>query len=95
MEHCGHASVGLTWNSNPTDVATGSVREAYARLGKYIRCCHIHELTDEYPYRELFSLLLASGFDGFTLAELPNGVRADEGAAFLKGYRAAWQRLLP
>jgi len=94
MEACAHPSVGVTWNSNATDVANGSVRDAYKHLGKYIRCCHIHELTDGYPYRELFSLLVASGFDGFTLAELPNSVRADEGAAFLKSYREAWQRLL-
>jgi len=94
MESCAHPSVGVTWNSNATDVANGSVRDAYARLGKYIRCCHIHELTEGYPYRELFSLLVASGFDGFTLAELPNSVPADEGAAFLKSYREAWQRLL-
>jgi sugar phosphate isomerase/epimerase len=94
MESCAHPSVGVTWNSNATDVANGSVRDAYARLGKYIRCCHIHELSDGYPYRELFSLLVASGFDGFTLAELPNSVPADEGAASLKSYREAWQRLL-
>jgi sugar phosphate isomerase/epimerase len=93
MEHCAHPSVGITWNSNPTDVANGSVRDAYARLGRYIRCCHIHDLADDYPYRELFSLLAASGFDGFALAELPNSVRAEDGTAFLKAYRARWQEL--
>lgn len=93
MEACGHRSVGVTWNSNPTDVVDGSVKGAFGRLGRWIRCCHIHELGEDYPYRELFSLLRASGFDGFTLAELPNGVPAPEGGAFLKSYAKRWQEL--
>jgi sugar phosphate isomerase/epimerase len=93
MEHCGHPSVGLTWNSNPTDVATGSVRDAFARLGRYVRCCHVNELWGGYPYGELFSLLAASGYDRFTLCEIPQSIRADDGATFLKCYRGLWREL--
>jgi sugar phosphate isomerase/epimerase len=93
MEHCGHSSVGLTWNSNPTDVANGSVRDAYGRLGRYVRCCHINELWGSYPYRELFSLLATSGYDRFTLCEIPQSFRAEEGATFLKSYAGLWREL--
>jgi hypothetical protein len=93
MEHCGHKSVGVTWNSNPSDVANGSVRDAFARLSRHIRCCHINELWSGYPYRELFSLLAAAGYDRFTLAELPQGIRAEDGTPFLKCYAALWREL--
>ena len=93
MEHCGHPSVGLTWNSNPTDVAKGSVRDAYARLGRYVRCCHVHELWGDYPYRELFSLVAASGHDLFALCEIGESIRAEDGATFLKCYRGLFREL--
>lgn len=93
MEACGHPSVGVTWNSNPTDILNGSVRDAFGRLGRYIRSCHIHELWDAYPYRELFSLLAASGSERFTLVEIPQSIHAEDGATFLKAYRALWQEL--
>ena len=95
LEHCGHPSVGVTWNSNPTDVASGSVKDAFARLGRHIRCCHITELWGDYPYRELFSLLAASGYDRFTLCEIPQSLRPEDGATFLKCYRGLWQALQP
>ncbi len=93
MEACGHPSVGLTWNSNPTDVVSGSVRDAFARLGRFVRCCHIHELWGDYPYRELFSLLAASGYDRFALCEIGESMRAEDGATFLKCYRGLWREL--
>src|SRR5207249_2561781 len=37
MEHCGHAKVGLTWNSNPTDIKHGSVAEAFRLLRPWVR----------------------------------------------------------
>src|SRR5216684_457405 len=55
MEHCGHPSVGLTWNSNPTDMKDGSVAEYFKLLRPWIRSCHINEIYKEasraYPYR--------------------------------------------
>lgn len=93
MEHCGHPSVGVTWNSNPSDVADGSVRDAFGRLGRYVKCCHVTELWSGYPYRELFSLLAASGYDRFTLCEIPQSIRPEDGTTFLKCYRALWREL--
>ena len=67
--------------------------DAFDRLGRYVRCCHINELWSSYPYRQLFSRLAASGYDRFTLCEIPQAIRAEDGATFLKCYRALWQEL--
>ena len=93
MEHCGHPSVGVTWNSNPTDLYEGSVRDAFSRLGRYVKCCHVTELWSDYPYRELFYLLGEAGYDRFTLCEIPQSIRPEDGVAFLKCYRALWREL--
>jgi hypothetical protein len=93
MDRCRHPAVGVTWNSNPTDVVDGSVRASYELLRPFIRCCHITELWSEYPYRELFALLRASSYRRFTLCEIPQSVRAEDGATFLKCYRALWREL--
>ncbi len=74
MEQCGHKSVGLTWNSNPTDVKNGSVREAFEMLWPWIKSCHINDLyknaSGQYPYRELFALFREKGYDRYTLIEV-------------------------
>src|SRR5262249_53729472 len=44
MEYCGHPKVGLTWNSNASDVKDGSVSEYFKLLRPWIRSCHINEL---------------------------------------------------
>src|SRR5207244_13514038 len=44
MEHCGHPKVGLTWNSNTTDLHNGSVADSFKLLWPWIRSCHINEL---------------------------------------------------
>jgi sugar phosphate isomerase/epimerase len=91
MDVCGHPSVGITWNSNDTDVENGSVREAFELLRPFIRCCHITDLQSAYPWRELLSLLERSGFDGFALCEHPQSVPPADGAAWLKEYRRRWE----
>lgn len=93
MDACGHPAVGVTWNSNDSDVAGGSVGDAFALLQPFIRCCHITDLWSEYPYREFFSLLGGSGYDRFTLCEFPETVPAAEGAAWLRRYRQRWMEL--
>ena len=98
MEHCGHKSVGVTWNSNPEDVANGSVAESFALLKPWILSVHVNNLWRDaawvYPYRELFRLLRESGYDRYTLCE--DGVAFPEPAAgehFLRYYKALWTEL--
>jgi sugar phosphate isomerase/epimerase len=93
MEHCGLKSVGVTWNSNPTDVKNGSLRPSWELLQPWVRCCHINTLWGEYPYRELFGLLKTSGFTGYTLCEVGTPVRAEEGVLFFQCYKGLWREL--
>lgn len=54
---------------------------------------HLHDLTDEkYPWRELFRLLKAIKYDGFTLAEIPESTDPER---VLKYFRALWLELQP
>jgi sugar phosphate isomerase/epimerase len=85
-----HKNVGACWNSNPTDVVDGSVKQAYAALGTYIRNCHITELTSGYPYKEFFGLLRGSGYSRYTLAEVAESKEPDR---FMRYYRALWEQL--
>jgi sugar phosphate isomerase/epimerase len=99
MEQCGHKSVGLTWNSNPTDVKNGSVAESFALLKPWIKSCHINNLENDakkvYPYRELFKLLKEANYDRYTLCEVGKSYPDPaEGEAFLKKYVEMWSELV-
>jgi sugar phosphate isomerase/epimerase len=98
MEHCGHRSVGLTWNSNPEDVVNGSVAESFALLRPWLRSCQINELYKDgfgrYPYRELFRLMRESGYDRVTLCEVGKAMPTPEtGEELLRYYKALWTEL--
>lgn len=49
MEVCHHPTVGVCWNSNKTDVMSGSVKEAFDLLKPWLRNCHINELWRMLP----------------------------------------------
>lgn len=96
MDACGHKNVGVTWNSNNTDInaaAHGSVKENFTLIRPWIRCCHITELWSGYPYRELFSLLNETAYDRFTLCEIGSSIRPEDGVTFLKCYQGLWKEL--
>jgi sugar phosphate isomerase/epimerase len=91
LKAANHPNVGACWNSNPQDVANGSVKESFALLKKWIRNVHIHELSDPaYPYRELFSLLAESGYHRYTLAEVAESKEPDR---YMRNYKALWDAL--
>ncbi len=85
-----HQNVGLCWNSNPTDVANGSVRASFELLRPWLKSCHINELTSGYPYRELFALMKKTNYDRWTLCE---AAESKEPERFLRYYRALWTEL--
>ena len=99
IDHCGHKSVGICWNSNATDVKDGSVRESFDLLKKDIRSCHINELWSGYPYRELFAGLKSIGYDRVTFMEVggvpeePNAKQPDAAIRFMRYYKALWMEL--
>ncbi len=91
MEYCAHPGVGVCWNSNPTDVVNGSVRESFQMLRPHLMSCHINELHSAYPWRELFSLMKAAGYERFTFAEIPESLEPER---LMRYYRALWRELL-
>jgi len=93
MEQCKHPRVGITWNSNPTDVTNGSVSEAFKMLQQWIKSCHINELHSGYPYRELFRLLRETGYDRVTLAEIQGMPSEATGERLMRYYKALWTEL--
>jgi sugar phosphate isomerase/epimerase len=93
MEHCNHPSVGVTWNSNPTDVRGGSVAEYFRLLRPWVRSCHINELYSGYPYRELFRLLREAGYDRVTLAEIAGMPDVPSAERLMRYYKALWTEL--
>jgi sugar phosphate isomerase/epimerase len=93
METCNHRSVGITWNSNPADVADGSVSASFKLLRPWIKSVHINELHSGYPYRELFRLLRDTGYDRFTLAEIPGMPDVASGERLMRYYKALWSEL--
>jgi sugar phosphate isomerase/epimerase len=93
MQHCNHPRVGITWNSNRTDVTNGSVSESFKMLRQWIKSCHINELHSGYPYRELFRLLRETGYDRVTLAEIQGMPDVDSGERLMRYYKALWTEL--
>jgi sugar phosphate isomerase/epimerase len=87
MEIAGLKNVGLTWNGAALDVTNGSVKPCWDMLGPWVRMAHIHDHKGHYPYHELFSLMRASKFTGYTLYEGPGGGKVED---FLKEYRVWW-----
>ena len=93
MRQADHPKVGITWNSNPEDVANGSVADAFRLLRPWLKSCHINELHSGYPYRELFRLLREAGYDRYTLAEIPGMPDVPTGERLMRYYKALWQEL--
>jgi sugar phosphate isomerase/epimerase len=90
LKAANHPNVGACWNSNPTDVVNGSVKPSFDLLAPYIRNCHINELSNSYPWRELFALLRKSGYQRYTLCEVDE---SKEPERFLRYYRSLWTEL--
>ncbi len=98
MDVCGLKNVGLTWNSNATDIIDGSLAEGFDLLAPHIKSCHINDLTNDkkgtYPYRDLFKRLAGIGYDRYTLCEVGKTYDPVAGEAFLKDYKAMWTDLV-
>ena len=91
MKATHHPGVGVCWNSNETDMVNGSVKPSFELLKPWIRNAHINDLSNNYPWRELFKLLRDSGYDRYTLCEVDPESKEPE--RFLRMYRALWTEL--
>jgi len=91
MKAAKHDNVGVCWNSNPTDIVNGSVKQYFDLLRPHIKNIHINELADpSYPWRELFTLLRQAKYERYMLCECQE---SKEPERFLKWYRALWKEL--
>lgn len=98
MDACGHPAVGVTWNSNETDIVEGSIAESFELLKSFIKSVHINDLKNDaagkYPYRDLFTRLKGIGYDRYTMCEYAKSFpNPTEGAEFMKGYLKLWTEL--
>ncbi len=94
MNQVQNPNVRVCWNSNASDVtAQGTIAPPFKMVADRIGLVHMRDLTDEaYPWRELFSLLTRAGYDGFTLAEIPESADPER---VLQYYRALWLSYQP
>lgn len=84
-------NVFACWNANAQDRdAHGAIDASFALLQKEIRLVHINELWTDYPWARLFALLEGAGYDGFTLAEIPE---CADPVRLMRYYRALWLAL--
>ena len=91
METCNHPSVGITWNSNKTDLKDGKLRPYFEMLRPWLKSCHINELYGTYPYQELFTLLREARYDRVTLVEIPQKLEPAPGELLLRYYKRLWE----
>jgi sugar phosphate isomerase/epimerase len=87
MDAAGHKNVGVTWNSNDTDLEGKGFDHNFNLVKDKILCVHMRDLFVEYPFRKLFTRLNEIGFNGFCLAEIPVSTDAPR---VMKYYRALW-----
>ena len=71
----------------------GSIKETFALVAPKVHEVHLRDLTDEaYPWRELFALLKAQNYEGFTLAEIP---ASPDPERVLRYFRSLWLAYQP
>jgi sugar phosphate isomerase/epimerase len=93
MQYADHPNVYTCWNSNPSDVKNGSIKENFALVAPKVHEVHLRDLTDEaYPWRELFALLQSQKYEGFTLAEVPESSDPDRVLRYFRSLWLAYQR---
>ena len=95
LDAADHGNVCACWNSNLQDRdESGAIDANYALVRGRIGLAHITNLEDDrYPWRRLFELLAADGYEGFTLAEI--GQPSLEPERFMSYYRALWRAYQP
>ena len=93
LHYADHPNVHACWNSNPTDVESGSINATFALVASRVRVVHLHDLFDaSYPWHELFALLAAQHYEGFTLAEIPESTDPER---VLRYFKALWLSYQP
>jgi sugar phosphate isomerase/epimerase len=91
MDVARHKSVKVCWNSNPNETIGGSIQTNFDLLkADFGQTVHIHDLFDDYPYRELFKLLRGMKYSGYCLSESP---ATTDPIKVMKYYRALFDSM--
>ena len=91
MDAADNPNTVLCWNCNPTDLNGAGLEANYKLVEKRIGIYHIHDLISDYPWRELFSLMKQSKFDGWTLLE--EGAPTADPIRVMRYYRLLWETM--
>lgn len=83
--------VYVIWNSSPNDVLGEGLEGNFNLVKDRIRCVHLRELFNGYPWREFFSLLAKSGYQGYLDAELSD--QSCEPIRMMNNYQALFLAL--
>jgi sugar phosphate isomerase/epimerase len=88
MNHADHPNVGVCWNSNQTDLEGAGFEPNFNSVKHWINEVHFRDLyLEEYPWRRLFQRLLETGYNGYTLAEIPG---SSDPIRVMRYLRALW-----
>jgi len=91
METARHPRLGVTWNCNASDLTDGSIGRSLLLVRDWTRALHIHDLySADYPWRELFALLVETRFDGWALCEMEESADPQR---VMRYYRALYDAL--
>lgn len=93
MEIADHPEAVVCWNCNPTDLVDKGLESNFQKVSKKIGMVHTHDLFDpQYPYQQLFDLLVQNNYDGYCLAECP---ASSDPVRVMHYYRALFAALHP
>ncbi|MCK6501394.1 MAG: sugar phosphate isomerase/epimerase, partial [Nitrospira sp.] len=88
MEVADHPNVGVCWNSNQTDLEGDGFDANFNSVKARIVEVHMRDLfLEEYPWARLLKALVASGYRGFCLAEIPE---SKDPVRVMRYFRGLW-----
>ena len=87
-------NVAVCWNSNPTDLKGDGLEANFNLVARrFGQTVHVHELdSKDYPYAELFKLLVKANYEGWLLLEAAS--KRDDYVAALEEQKQFFDRLL-
>ncbi len=91
MDVSKHPNSKLCWNCNAADLDGAGLAANFTSVQDRIATVHIHDLTSSYPWEQLFGLLKAAGFNGWTLLE--EGNKTSDPVRVMKYYRLLWEKM--
>jgi sugar phosphate isomerase/epimerase len=91
LDYADSPHVYVNWNCDRTDLEGPGFEANFNSVKDRIRNIHLHDMADGvYPYRKLFALLRANGYQRYCDAEVPE---SKEPLVFMRYYRALFLAL--